>query len=106
MSRNKLTVTNENFSAVMDVMPIAVAVGNSITWGLDHALGYYVDAIDPNSEEDWPYWEIEDGPEIEPTHVGYRIAVNLIGPHAPRLTTSITAKALCEKLTKLTGLGE
>jgi hypothetical protein len=104
MSRNKLTVTNENFSAIMHIMPIAVAVGNIITWGLDHALGYYVDVIDPNSEEDWPYWEIEDGPEVIPTHKGYQIAVALLGEHMPRTIPGATARELCFKLSKFTGL--
>ena len=89
MSRNMIVVTAQNHEAIDKILPIQIDIGDQITWGNDTSLGHFVDAIRP--DDDWPYWETEDGPDKTPTHVGYLMAVKLLGPHEPRRAISGTA---------------
>lgn len=99
MSRSMIVVTPQNHEAIDKILPIQIAVGDQITWGNDTSLGHFVDAIRP--DDDWPYWETEDGPSETPTHVGYLMAVKLLGSHEPRRVSTSTAFEMGVRLTLL-----
>ena len=60
MSRNIIVVTEQNRKDIEQIIPIQVGIGHVIAFGNDRALGYWADVTDPNSEDDWAYWEIDE----------------------------------------------
>jgi len=60
MSRNMIVVTEENRKSIEQIIPVQVGIGHVIAFGNDRALGYWADVTDPNSEDDWAYWETDE----------------------------------------------